>query len=245
MRTLPFAFGLALIAFCISGGGSGLAQQQTSKQDSTQPSSKQQKDGGKAQQPSRSSSSSGSSAPHSTAADNPFPESVSRAAAGKPSPDAPADAPSPQPDSKAGHSTADTNPFPEDLSRKAARAAGDASSSPALPPGVSSSQSSGAESDAPAIKDPARAKKDAQIGGFYLEQGNSQGAYLRYQDAMKYDPTNIEAIFGAAEAARKLGKNSEAARDYELYLSINPNGPKAKKGPQIARYVNRGKVSGF
>ena len=124
------------------------------------------------------------------------------------------------------------------VSRKAAQAAADASgSSPSkLPSGVSSSQASGLSGDiagqdanSPAVVDPARAKKDSQVAAFYLAQGNSQGAYLRYQDAIKYDPTNIDAIFGAAEAARQLGKYPEAARNYQLYLEISPNGPKSKR----------------
>ena len=46
---------------------------------------------------------------------------------------------------------------------------------------------------------------------------------------MKSDPANIDAIFGAAEAARHLGKIAEAARNYQMYLEIEPNGSKAKK----------------
>jgi Tfp pilus assembly protein PilF len=79
------------------------------------------------------------------------------------------------------------------------------------------------------VPDPARAKKDDQVGDFYLGQGDSQGAYLRYQDAIKADPADIDAIFGAAEAARRLGKFSEAARNYQTYLEIEPNGSKAKR----------------
>ena len=235
MRVLVLATGLGLAALWILSGGQGFAQQPSADQaqnpQASTGSQPQKKDAGKGDAASSSKSTS-----HSTAADNPFPEAESRAAAkdsGKDSEDAPAN---PQPDSKQ-HSTAADNPFPEDVSRKAAKAADDASEpSPAkLPPGVSSSQSSGLSGDlagqdgSSTVTDPARAKKDAQVGSFYLTQGNSQGAYLRYQDAIKYDPTNIDAIFGAAEAARQLGKFPEAARDYQLYLEISPNGPKSKK----------------
>jgi tetratricopeptide (TPR) repeat protein len=171
---------------------------------------------------------SGDSKP-ATKDDNPFPEAVSKAAAKQADP------------AQAGDSkpaTKDDNPFPEDVSRDAAKAAGNDSAPDAkrdIPPGVSSSssQSSGAEADEPGapptVVDPARAKKDADVAGFYLKTGNYQGALLRYKDATASDPANVEAIFGLAEAQRMLKKNSEAARNYQLYLDIVPNGPKAKQ----------------
>jgi hypothetical protein len=170
----------------------------------------------------------GSSKP-STATDNPFPEAVSRDAA-KP---ASSDADSPK------KSTATDNPFPEAVSRDAAKAAGnDQNPAPKsdLAPGVSSSQSSSSLDDAdnPAegrrlLPNPGRAKKDAEVGGFYLKNGDYQGALLRYQDAMAVDPTNVDAIFGLAETQQLLKKNADAARNYQLYLDIVPNGPKAKQ----------------
>jgi tetratricopeptide (TPR) repeat protein len=158
----------------------------------------------------------------STAKDNPFPEDVSKDAAKAASGDT-----SKQP-------TAKDNPFPEDVSRDAAKAAGnDATPAPAgkpdIPPGVSSSQSTSASAGGDEITNPGQAKKDAEVGGFYLKQGNYQGALLRYQDATTADPTNVDAIFGRAEAERLLKKNAEAAKDYQLYLDIVPNGPRSKQ----------------
>jgi tetratricopeptide (TPR) repeat protein len=187
--------------------------------------------------------------------DNPFPESVSRDAAkaagdgsasgdsssaGKPESPAPAStAPG-----TTKHPAADDNPFPEAVSRDAAKAAGDSSDNNTennpktapkndLPPGVSSSQSAHAMDDepggAPKVTDPVLAKKDTSVGGYYLETGNYQGALLRYKEAMASDPANVDAIFGLAEAQRMLKQNAEAARNYQLYLDILPNGPKAKQ----------------
>jgi len=159
--------------------------------------------------------------------DNAFPEAVSKAAAK----DAAGSS-----DSKPA--VKDDNPFPEAVSRDAAKAAGNDSAPDAkkdIPPGVSSSssQSSGTEEDEPGspptVVDPARAKKDADVASFYLKTGNYQGALLRYKDATASDPANVEAIFGLAEAQRMLKKNAEAARNYQLYLDIVPNGPKAKQ----------------
>jgi tetratricopeptide (TPR) repeat protein len=187
--------------------------------------------------------------------DNPFPESVSRDAAkaagdgsasgdsssaGKPESPAPAStAPG-----TTKHPAADNNPFPEAVSRDAAKAAGDSSDNNTennpktapkndLPPGVSSSQSAHAMDDepggAPKVTDPVLAKKDTSVGGYYLQTGNYQGALLRYKEAMASDPANVDAIFGLAEAQRMLKQNAEATRNYQLYLDILPNGPKAKQ----------------
>ena len=157
----------------------------------------------------------------STAKDNPFPEDQSRSAAKAASGD----------DSKP--STAKDNPFPEDVSRDAAKEAGNDTAPAAktdLPPGVSSSQSSSSAGEADdEVVDPGRAKKDVEVAGFYLKNGDLQGALLRYQDANKVDPTNVDAIFGLAEAERMLNKNVDAAHNYQLYLDIVPNGPRAKQ----------------
>jgi tetratricopeptide (TPR) repeat protein len=187
--------------------------------------------------------------------DNAFPEAVSRQAA-KAAAAAPADgdtagdgsaAPPAQDSTK--HPPADANPFPESVSRDAAKAAGNdpAPAPPAktdLPPGVSSSQSessSSAQESEPQVTDPARAKKDTEVGGYYLKTGDYQGALLRYKDATTADPTNVAAIFGLAETQRSLGKNAEAARYYQMYLDIVPNGPKSKEAIKALKTLQPGK----
>jgi tetratricopeptide (TPR) repeat protein len=177
--------------------------------------------------------------PPSAKDDNAFPEDVSKqaakAAAGSSDSDHPAD-----PDATAPkHSTAADNPFPESVSRDAAKAAGNdpaPAAKPDIPPGFSSSQSPGPDQ----VVDPARAKKDAEVGGFYLQSGDYQGALLRYKDATTADPTNVEAIFGLAETQRMLKKNADAARNYQLYLDIVPNGPKSKQALKALKALGFG-----
>jgi tetratricopeptide (TPR) repeat protein len=166
--------------------------------------------------------------------DNAFPEAVSRQAAkeaGNASGEAPDTPKKP---------TADDNPFPEDVSRQAAKDAQKASEPPPttpprsdLPPGVSSSSSGGDLGEpgtAPPLEpDPARAKKDIDVGGFYLKKGDYKGALQRFKDATASDPTDVDAIFGLAETQRMLKNNAEAERTYQMYLEIVPNGPKAKQ----------------
>jgi tetratricopeptide (TPR) repeat protein len=174
-----------------------------------------------------------------TANDNPFPEAVSRDAAKAASEGA----------GSTKTPAANDNPFPEAVSRDAAKAAGnDPNPAPktALPPGVSSSQSAGDLEDTPAeprraLPSPGRSKKDTEVGSFYLDSGNYQGALERYQDAMANDPTNVDAIFGLAEAQQMLKNNADAARNYQLYLDIVPNGPKSKQAIKALKTLQAAK----
>ena len=52
----------------------------------------------------------------------------------------------------------------------------------------------------------------------------------------------LQAIFGLAETQRMLKKNADAARNYQLYLEIVPNGPKAKQALKSAQNVGVGRL---
>jgi tetratricopeptide (TPR) repeat protein len=189
--------------------------------------------------------------PSSGKDDNAFPEDVSKAAAAK------ASGQSTDPGSGQGNSsgagkgsTATDNPFPEAESKAAAKAAGNNSepAAPAvhdLPPGVSSSRSGNIDEGEADISgkvepNPDRAKKDAEVGGFYLKAGDYKGALQRFKDATTYDPTNVDAIFGLAETQRMLKNNAEATRNYQLYLDILPNGPKSKQALKALKTLSSG-----
>jgi tetratricopeptide (TPR) repeat protein len=170
--------------------------------------------------------------------DNAFPEAQSKAAADQAAqdkkPEAKDDNAFPEAESKAAQdaaqqkqspSTKGDNPFPEDQSKAAAKAAGnDVSSTPAPP-----------------VHDPARSRKDDEVGRFYLDKGDYRGALLRYQDATATDPTNVSAIFGLAESQHNLKQNADAAKNYELYLRIVPDGPKAKQAMKALKEIAAGK----
>ena len=185
----------------------------------------------------------------STADENPFPEAQSEAAAHQSqqqtsgsSPDAPQPqaTPSAQPPNNTGQ-----NPFPEDQSEKAAhqaqQPANPATPDPSDDTGFSSSQVKGLDMPTTDEQPPANlppsplpynsklAKKDAEIGDYYMESGNWQGAYERFLEANRSDPGNAEAVFGLAESARHLHRPDEALRNYRLYLSALPNGSHAKE----------------
>ncbi len=73
-----------------------------------------------------------------------------------------------------------------------------------------------------------RAEKDDDVAKFYTRDGNYQAAYLRYQDAVHFNPDDEVAHFGYAEMALKLGHPSEAVEQYRIYLKLAPDGDKAK-----------------
>jgi hypothetical protein len=184
----------------------------------------------------------------STADQNPFPQAQSEAAAHQTQqqdgaePSAPQPQAAPESESPPKPSAAQ-NPFPEAQSEKAAHQQDTSPSAHPNPPedqNYSSSQVKGLnmpttdEAPPPGVVselpyNPKLARKDAQIGDFYLESGNWRGAYERFTEANRSDPGNAEAVFGLAEAARHLSHTDEALRNYRLYLSALPNGPRAKE----------------
>jgi tetratricopeptide (TPR) repeat protein len=191
-----------------------------------------------------------------TADQNPFPEAQAEQAAHQP------DAPAPQNGQQQSKpSTADQNPFPEAESEKAAQRAQPDTSAPAPSSApkssdedYSSSQVKGLdlpsaegspapEPATPMTYNPKLARKDAQIGDFYLESGNYKGAYDRFLEANRSDPGNAEAVFGLAEAARHLKYRDEALRNYHLYLSALPNGPHAKEIRKALREMGEAPAS--
>ncbi|HEY1502316.1 MAG TPA: tetratricopeptide repeat protein [Acidobacteriaceae bacterium] len=184
----------------------------------------------------------------STTDQNPFPEAQSQAAAHEAQQQDNSDPSAPQPQTTPqNRKPASDNPFPEAQSQEAARDAQhpDGANPSAPPPAddqsFSSSQVKGLDMPTTDVAPPANlppsmlpynpklARKDAEIGDFYMESGNWQGAYERFLEANRSDPGNAEAVFGLADTARRLHHPDEALRNYRLYLSALPNGPHAKE----------------
>lgn len=194
-------------------------------------------------------------APKSAAQENPFPDDVSKDAAqpqqGSQPPDASA-APDAgqQPAQKPGDAAKD-NPFPEDVSKGAAAAAAkdnnEAGSSSSSSSNSNPSGDTDPDADVPRdsgrhkLKKPSdkdiqsgslagqgEAQDDVRVGRFYLNTGAYKGAYERFSEATRMDPTNVDAIYGLAAAAAGLHRTDEALTNYKLYLEIAPDGEKAK-----------------
>jgi tetratricopeptide (TPR) repeat protein len=197
----------------------------------------------------------------SEAEQNPFPEAQSEAAAHQtqqPSDGSTPAAPTPETwdkaagDTPAGDKQSDSNPFPGTQSEKAAKQDQQPSSgaAPEDKPdeNSSSSQISPKLLDIPGDKDannaavesPQLAVKDTQVGTFYLKTGDYKGAYDRFVEAARVDPGNADAVFGLAESARRLNRRDEAIRNYRLYLSALPDGPRAKESRKALKELGVG-----
>lgn len=206
---------LAFLLLALPCAAQQSQQSSDQSQNSSQPPSQAQD-----QNKSADKSQSGQQAPakHSTADDNPFPEDISKkaaAGAGNPAPDAPA-------------AKSDKPPTSADGSKSAP--APDYSSSRTGLKNLDSNDPEARISDGAGgyIFDPKLAAQDVKVGGFYLTNSDYKGAYARYKEATKVDPTNVNAVFGLAEAARGLKLTSEAVENYRVYLDADPDGPKAK-----------------
>jgi Flp pilus assembly protein TadD len=86
---------------------------------------------------------------------------------------------------------------------------------------------------APAETDSAREAEDIRVAGFYQNDGDYRGAYLRAKDAVSLADDDAEAHLALAEAARKLGKLDEADSNYKKCLTLDPV-PKVKKAAEKA-----------
>jgi TolA-binding protein len=179
---------------------------------------------------------------------NPFPEAQSEAAAKqgqqqdqRENHDAAPSAPAPQ-NTQKKPSTADQNPFPEAESEKAARQDKQENGAPGGQSGgdFSSSQVKGLDrpddeggpaTEAPPAHghNPGLARDDTRVGLFYLQTGDYKGAYERFLEATQSDPGNADAVYGLGESAWRLNKRDEALRNFRLYLSALPDGPRAKE----------------
>ncbi len=78
-----------------------------------------------------------------------------------------------------------------------------------------------------------REANDLNVAEFYQGVGNYNAAYLRAKDAVQFQPTDPNAHFALAEAARKLGKRDEAKEHYAEVLKLDPI-PKQLKASQRA-----------
>jgi len=158
----------------------------------------------------------------STAADNPFPEDISKHAAAA----AKADTTTTAPDAPAPTSTPNTKQSQGNSSQ------GSSSLDGLDKLGLDDSSRTRLRLESPDgttdVYDPKRATEDVRVGKYYLKTGDYKGAYDRFKDATLYDHEDAEAVFWLAEAARKMNLPQEATQNYQVYLAAVPDGPNAK-----------------
>lgn len=74
-----------------------------------------------------------------------------------------------------------------------------------------------------------QAKKDIEVGYYYLNEKNYSAAVSRLSEAVELKPDSAEALLGLAQAEQKLGKRDEARQSYQAYLKLKPDGPDSEK----------------
>ena len=72
--------------------------------------------------------------------------------------------------------------------------------------------------------DPHRAAKDNEVGLFYFKRKNYRAALNRFQEALEFKPNDAETNFRLAECYEKLDEPDQAAKHYQEYLKILPQG---------------------
>ncbi len=83
-------------------------------------------------------------------------------------------------------------------------------------------------------------KKNVDIGNYYLDTRNWQGALSRFESAMVEDPENPDVYWGLAEAQRHMGLFAQARANYAKVAEYDPDSRHGKdarkllKEPEIA-----------
>jgi tetratricopeptide (TPR) repeat protein len=83
------------------------------------------------------------------------------------------------------------------------------------------------------------AGEDVRVGRFYLDTKDYKGAYGRFSEATRLDPTNVDAIYGLAAAAAGLHHTDEALTNYKLYLQVAPDGNNAKSARKAIQSLSK------
>jgi tetratricopeptide (TPR) repeat protein len=82
-------------------------------------------------------------------------------------------------------------------------------------------------------------KENLDVGEFYLEKKDWKPALVRFQDAFTLDSESPDAIWGMAEAERRMNMFDKAEEHYELFLSYDPEGPHGKSARKALEQLLR------
>jgi tetratricopeptide (TPR) repeat protein len=106
----------------------------------------------------------------------------------------------------------------------------DSSSGAAKKPDTKASGDAGTQNapDQP-MWDPLRAKKDLEVGKYYMHKGDVDAAMDRFQDAILAKPGYGLPFRMLGEAQEKKGMKKAAIKSYTKYLDLYPNAEDADK----------------
>lgn len=86
-----------------------------------------------------------------------------------------------------------------------------------------------AKPPSPPAYNPMLAAHDVEVGKYYMNRGDLDGAIARYRDALRYRPNYAEACLLLGEAYEKESNFAPAISYYQQYLKILPNASESKK----------------
>ena len=73
-----------------------------------------------------------------------------------------------------------------------------------------------------------RESTDVEVSRYYFSTGDFKAAYLRAKDAVSIYADDEAAHLALAQSADRLGKRGEAVAEYNVFLKLDPDGPKSK-----------------
>ncbi len=76
---------------------------------------------------------------------------------------------------------------------------------------------------------PMLAAHDVEVGKYYMDRGDLDGAIARFKDALRYKPNYAEPCLLLGEAYEKRNDFTSAISYYQQYLKILPNTSESKK----------------
>jgi tetratricopeptide (TPR) repeat protein len=76
---------------------------------------------------------------------------------------------------------------------------------------------------------PIKAQADLKVGDYYYKQGNYSAAIGRYQEALEYQPSLVEAFEGLGRTYEKKGDKEKALVVYRSFLKNFPDSSKAQE----------------
>jgi len=83
---------------------------------------------------------------------------------------------------------------------------------------------------------PHQAKKEMDVGEFYMRKGSHAAAVLRFERALRWHPKLAPAYLRLGAAAEKSGELQKALEAYRKYLELDPKGKKTRDAQKsIAR----------
>lgn len=92
---------------------------------------------------------------------------------------------------------------------------------------------------------PVLAEKNLDVGKFYVKTRNYDAAILRFQEAIEYQPSLVEAYDALGRAYEKNGDPGKALATYRDFIKRNPDSSKVaefkRRGDELEKELSKKK----